>query len=83
MRGSMADHPLMQACDGSAAGAHEQSRNECVHETGERRQEERQPEPEGVALMLQIGLSNGVRMLEEQAGEHCAPYGLTPLPIGQ
>lgn len=48
-----------------AAGADEQPRNQRVYETCQRGNEERKPEPERVALMLQVGFPNGLGMLEK------------------
>lgn len=36
-------------------------------------EQQRKPEPERMALVLQIGFPNGPWMLKKQAGEHGAP----------
>ena len=61
----MDDHAIMQPGDCIAAGADEQRRDPCMYETRQRRKEQREPEPERVALMLQVGLPNGPRVLEK------------------
>ena len=58
-------HPIVQAPDGIAAGTDEQPRNQRVYEAGQRGQEQREPEPERMALVLQIGLPNGPWVLEK------------------
>lgn len=61
----MDDHPIVQAGDGIAAGADTERRDDRVDEAGQRREEERNPESERVALVLQIRLPDRVRVLEK------------------
>ena len=63
----------MQSRDRFAACTDEQPRNHRVYEACQRRAQQRNPESEGVALMLQIGLSHRSRVIEEKAGEHRSP----------
>lgn len=55
----------MQSGDGGAAGTDAQPGNYCVDEACEGGEQQRKPEPERMALVLQIGLPNGPWMLEE------------------
>ena len=55
----------MQSGDGVAARADAEARDDRVHEAGCRGEEERKPEPERMALMLEVGLPNGPWMLEK------------------
>jgi hypothetical protein len=65
VRGTILHHPIMQSGDGGAAGTDAQARDYCVDEAREGGEQQRKPEPERVALVLQIGLPNGPWMLEE------------------
>ena len=69
----MDDHAVMEPGDGLATCTDEQPWDECVYEACQRGAEERNPKSEGVALMLQVRLSDRSWMVEEQAGEHGAP----------
>lgn len=71
--------PVMQARDRVAACMDEQPRYHGVDEARQRSSQQRDPESEGVPLMLEVGLSHRSRMVEEQAGEHGAPMLLAPL----
>ena len=44
-----------------------------MDEAGQRGEQQRKPEPERVALVLQIGFPDGTWVLEKQAGEHGDP----------
>jgi hypothetical protein len=59
------DHPVMEPGDGSAAGTHAEPRNYRVYETRERGEEQRKPECQRMALMLQIRLPDGAWVLEK------------------
>jgi len=59
------DHAIMQARDGFATGVDEQPWNERMDQAGQRGAKQRDPEPEGVTLMLQVRFSDGSRMVEE------------------
>jgi hypothetical protein len=61
----MDDHPIMQPGDGAATGAHEEPGYDRMDEAGQGSEEERASESESAALMLQIRLSHGARVLEE------------------
>lgn len=61
----MDDHAVVQPGDCLAACTDEQARDYPVYETCQRGAEQRNPESEGVALMLQIGLSHGSRVVEK------------------
>ena len=64
-RGPVHDHPSVQSRDGAAPGAHEERRHDGVYETGQGGEEERPPEAQSMALMLEIGLADGSGVLEE------------------
>ena len=55
----------MQSGDGGAAGTDEQPRDYGVDEACQGGEQQRKPEPERMALVLQIGLPNGPGVLEE------------------
>lgn len=61
----MDDHPVVQPRDGFAPCADEEARDDRVYQAGQRGAQQRQPESEGMALMLQIGLSDRLRVVEE------------------
>ena len=58
-------HALVEPGDRLAPGTDEEPRDQCMDEAGQRRAQQRDPESEGVALMLQIRLSHRSRMVEE------------------
>ena len=70
-------HPIMQPRDRLATRTDEQSRDQPVYEACQRSAEQRNPESESVALMLQIGLSHRSRVVDEKAGEHRSPLLIT------
>lgn len=61
----MDDHAVMQSRNGIAARTDAQPGDHRVDEAGQRGAEKRKPEPERVALMLQIRLPDGTWMLEK------------------
>jgi hypothetical protein len=61
----MDDHPIMQSRNGVAARTDAEPRNHCMDEAGQRGEQQRKPEPERMALMLQIGLPDGLGVLEK------------------
>jgi hypothetical protein len=61
----MEHHPLVQSRDGVAAGTDEESRDHGMYEARQRGKQQREPEPERMALVLQVGLPNGPWMLEK------------------
>lgn len=61
----MDHHPVIEARDGGAAGAHAQAWNDGMDETGQGGDEQRAPEPQRMTLMLEIRLPNGSRVLQE------------------
>ena len=64
-RGPIGYHPRIQARDGGAAGTDAQPRDDCMDEAGQRGEEQRKPESERTALVLQIGFPNGPWVLEK------------------
>lgn len=75
-RQPMDDHSIVQPHHRIAARPDEECRNHGMYETGQRGEEQRDPEPERAPLMLEVRLSDGARVLKEQAGEHSAPSSL-------
>lgn len=61
----MDDHPIMQSGDGIAARTDAEPRDYCMDEACQRGEQQRKPEPERMALVLQIGLPNGPWVLEK------------------
>lgn len=61
----MDDHPVVQPRDGIAAGADEERRDYRMDEAGQRGEEQRQRKSERMALVLAIGLPDGIRVPEE------------------
>ena len=59
------DHPVVQSPDGIATCTDEQPWDQRMDEARQRRTQQRNPESEGVALMLQIALSHRARVVEE------------------
>lgn len=59
------DHPFVQSLDGLAARPDEQPRDHRMDEACQGRGQQRNPESEGVALMLQIALAHRARVVEE------------------
>ena len=61
----MDNHPIVQPRDGFAPGADEEPGDDRVDQACQRGAQQRHPESEGVALMLQIGLSHRLWVVEE------------------
>jgi hypothetical protein len=61
----MNDHAIMQPCDGLAARADEKPRDDGMYETGQCGAEQRNPEAEGAALMLEVRLTDRSRVVEK------------------
>jgi len=61
----MDHHPLVESRNSLAPRTDEEPRDQCMDEAGQRGGQQRDPESEGVALMLQIGLSHRSRVVEE------------------
>jgi hypothetical protein len=55
----------MQPGDGIAARTDAEPRDYGVYEAGQRGEEQRKAEPEGMALVLEVGLPNGPWVLEK------------------
>ena len=61
----MDDHPIVQPRDGFASCADEEPGDDRVYQAYQRGAQQRHPESEGMALMLQIGLSHRSRVVNE------------------
>lgn len=61
----MDDHPVVQPRDGIAAGADEEPRDHGMDEASQPGKQQRQRKSERMALMLEIRLSDGSRVLYE------------------
>ena len=64
-RRPMNHHPVVESRDRLASRADEEPGDQCMDEARQRGGQQRDPESEGVALMLQIRLSHRARMVEE------------------
>src|SRR6185437_4409531 len=64
-RGPMDHHPVVKSRDGLAPGTDEETWDQRMDQAGQRGGQQRDPEAERMALMLQIGLSHRARMVEE------------------